>query len=49
MLGFIYKITNLVIGLSLRDIAKEYKVDKAIIKHILEINNVKLCTCSVII
>ena len=30
------------IGLSLRDIAKEYKVDKATIKHILEINNVKL-------
>lgn len=32
------------IGLSLRDIAKEYKVDKATIKHILEINNVKLRT-----
>lgn len=32
------------IGFSLRDIAKEYNVDKYTIKHILEINNIKLRT-----
>ena len=31
-------------GFSLRDIAKEYNVDKATIKHILELNNIKLRT-----
>lgn len=30
------------LGFSLRDIAKEYNVDKATIKHIIEINNIKI-------
>ena len=30
------------LGFSLRNIAKEYNVDKATIKHILEINNIKI-------
>lgn len=30
------------LGFSLRDIAKEYNVDKTTVKHIIEINNIKL-------
>ena len=30
------------LGFSLRDIAREFKVDKATIKHIIEINNIKI-------
>lgn len=32
------------IGFSLRDIAKEYNVDKSTVKHILEVNNIQLRT-----
>ena len=32
------------LGFSLRDIAKEYNVDKATVKHIIEINNIEIRT-----
>lgn len=32
------------LGFSLRDIAKEFNVDKATVKHIIEINNIKIRT-----
>ena len=32
------------LGFSLRDIAKEYNVDKATVKHIIEISNIKIRT-----
>ena len=32
---------KLCLALSIRDIAREFKIDKATIKHIIEINNIK--------